>query len=414
MSSAIPNDYLVYLRKLMTASFSVGELQLICSELGVDWEEMSGSTKSGQILSLIGYLQRRGRVEDLARACAAARGQEDWRLSEIFGSQAPTTTANLSPPAVKGKGTAPVLFKQGYALVIGVGSHQFAPGADVPVTVSDAQAVHDILVDPTRCGYPVQQVTFLHDATATAKQIETTLADLAQHTDETSTVLVYYAGHGESDESGEYCLFTHDGKVAAGAKVQTGTGLQQRRLLELFAAIKAKRMLVVFNACHSGNFSHSALDLGLITLGGGNVPDQTKAAILGTGRGRIVITACAANQLSYIGPNRLTYFTQALTDGLKGDGLPQNGGYIGAYDLYQYVYNNVSSIVLQQQNQVQEPELAVTSAAGPFPVALARGALGGLAPSLSAPPNTPRVLQMTPQDAQARLAQAGVTPPTDQ
>jgi hypothetical protein len=42
-------------------------------------------------------------------------------------------------------------FVDGYALLIGV-------GADLPVTVQDASALRDVLVDPSRAAYPPAQV----------------------------------------------------------------------------------------------------------------------------------------------------------------------------------------------------------------------------------------------------------------
>jgi hypothetical protein len=51
-----------------------------------------------------------------------------------------------------------VSFQQGYAILIGVGSHKFIPPLDVPISVADAQAVADVLRDPNYCGYPAEQV----------------------------------------------------------------------------------------------------------------------------------------------------------------------------------------------------------------------------------------------------------------
>ena len=48
-------------------------------------------------------------------------------------------------------------------------------------------------------------------------------------------------------------------------------------------------------------------------------PDaDTLTRLLGTGEGRITITACREGQLSYVGRGTLTIFTQALIDALRG------------------------------------------------------------------------------------------------
>ena len=45
-------------------------------------------------------------------------------------------------------------FTHGYALLIGVGTCQYAPWS-LPTTVKDVQALHAALVDPAVCAYPV-------------------------------------------------------------------------------------------------------------------------------------------------------------------------------------------------------------------------------------------------------------------
>ncbi len=52
----------------------------------------------------------------------------------------------------------------GHALLIGV-------GGDLPMTVSDATALRDVLVDPSRAGYPGEQVELLGEETATRQKI---------------------------------------------------------------------------------------------------------------------------------------------------------------------------------------------------------------------------------------------------
>ena len=62
-------------------------------------------------------------------------------------------------------------FPQGHAILIGVGSHKFIPSLDVPISVTDARAVADVLRDQGYCGYPAEQVKVLSHADATAANI---------------------------------------------------------------------------------------------------------------------------------------------------------------------------------------------------------------------------------------------------
>lgn len=80
-------------------------------------------------------------------------------------------------------------FRQGHALVIGV-------GADLPNTVDDALGLAGILQDAGRCAYPQAQVQVLTAESATRSNILAALDTLAQRVDADATVVVYFSGHG--------------------------------------------------------------------------------------------------------------------------------------------------------------------------------------------------------------------------
>jgi hypothetical protein len=92
--------------------------------------------------------------------------------------------------------------------------------------------------------------------------------------------------------------------------------------------------------------------------------------VLGTGEGRALITASRPTQYSYYdraAPR--TFFGQALVDGLRGQ-ASSNGGYLGLYELYQYLYTSVQTTA-RSVNGTQEPVLTIQQGVGPFPIALA-------------------------------------------
>src|SRR5207248_2481369 len=109
--------------------------------------------------------------------------------------------------------------------------------------------------------------------------------------------------------------------------------------------IKAERLLVLFNACHSGKIPPNAFGTEAMAedgYTGSPVPEDTANALLGTGKGRIIITACQEDQLSYFGwADPISIFTQVLVSGLRGTGVLNRGGLISAYDLYTYLYQTV-------------------------------------------------------------------------
>jgi hypothetical protein len=264
-------------------------------------------------------------------------------------------------------------FDRGHALLIGVGTYQHTSRLNVPITADDARAVAQVLRDPRFCGYPASQVALLHDQQATSAGILAALDDLANRTRLDDTVVLFYCGHGDFGDDGEYYLTSHETRIAD-KKVVGGTGLSQKTLLEKLRAIRARRMLLIFNACHSGAVAPTLGGADEPAPAGQNPPDETAAALLATGTGRIIITACRAAQLSYVGAGKLTLFTQALVGGLLGQGVQGRNGYISAFDLYTHVFDTVGRQVSQQFGARQEPELTILKGVGPFAVALYRGA----------------------------------------
>lgn len=265
-------------------------------------------------------------------------------------------------------------FDKGRALVIGVGTYLYVPGANIPISVADAKAVRDVLCDGNLCGYPPEQVTLLHDDGASREGILGALDTLADSTKAENTVFLYYCGHGEYGTDGNYTLTTHDAWVSGG-KVAKGTGISEGELLDKLRAIPVKRLLLIFNACHSGEISP---DLGMVgegkAFGDLSLPPAASDAILSAGEGRVIITASRPEQKSWIGSGKLTIFTQALVDGLRGGGYVANkGGYVSAFGLYEHVYLSVKEAAARL-HRTQEPELTVLRGVGPFPVSLYRGA----------------------------------------
>ncbi len=267
-------------------------------------------------------------------------------------------------------------FQSGYALVVGVGEFAYHPEYNVPITVQDAEAVAEILTNSQKCGYLPGQVTVLTGPNTTKEKIVRALYNLSIDTGPEDTVFLFLCSHGYFGTDDEWYFKPYDVRLA-GKKVIPETGLGSKELIELFQKIKAERLFIVFNTCFSGHAAPQALggEAEEATPDTLNPDPKTVNAILGSGKGRIVITAAAENQKSYFDKESpLTYFTQALVDGLNGT-LPirSRGGYIGAFDLYNELYFEVKEAVKEEYGKEQEPEITVIKKKGPFPVALAHG-----------------------------------------
>jgi hypothetical protein len=67
------------LRKQLNASFDIEELKTLCSDLGVDYDSLTGEGKAAKVRELIAYYDRRGTTDELIMAAYRLRpNQRRW------------------------------------------------------------------------------------------------------------------------------------------------------------------------------------------------------------------------------------------------------------------------------------------------------------------------------------------------
>ena len=69
---------LAQLRKQMIEYFNLDDLQNLCWDLGIAYEEFGGGGMSAKVRELLGYCVRNGRIPDLLDYCRRERGHIDW------------------------------------------------------------------------------------------------------------------------------------------------------------------------------------------------------------------------------------------------------------------------------------------------------------------------------------------------
>jgi|GEM_PF-4941739 len=70
-------------RQALSRVFNRDEIQTLCFDLNVNWDNLAGETEEGKIRELTAYLERRHRLGELIDYCRNARPHEDW--SAIVG-----------------------------------------------------------------------------------------------------------------------------------------------------------------------------------------------------------------------------------------------------------------------------------------------------------------------------------------
>lgn len=69
---------LVYLQRQLVEYFDLGELKTLCFDLGMDYDELAGETKSDKARELVKTAYRNGRVPDVVHRCEEARPNVVW------------------------------------------------------------------------------------------------------------------------------------------------------------------------------------------------------------------------------------------------------------------------------------------------------------------------------------------------
>ncbi len=256
-------------------------------------------------------------------------------------------------------------FKGGYALVIGIADYldpEIAPTLPDAV-VNDARAMAALLTNPAYCGYRTDQVRLLLDKDASLEAIRDGLNWLSQVTKSKDTAVVFFSGHGGRN-NGQAYLLPYD---------CTGpdTAISSDELTSLLKQIKAERLVVLLDSCHSGGAgelkrwkdSHQTLKLGW---------DEQAYDKLSHGKGRVIIAASRADEPSRVLDNMPnSVFTFYLLEALKG-GQPtiQRDGLIHILDVFRYVSEMVPS-------QTEQHPILKTHIENDFPIALYLGGAKG-------------------------------------
>ncbi len=275
-------------------------------------------------------------------------------------------------------------FTDGHALLIGVGTFSHNQDWDVSHTNEDVLEIEKILQNPKFCGYPANQVHSLTESVATKANIEASFQQLAQTVQATDTAFIFLASHGSYGPNGKWHFLPHDAVGDKDMIVDPATCISEARLAELVQAIKAERVIIFLNTCHSGHAAVGTLGDSSADLPSNNPTEDGLNTLLGSGKGRIIITACGNKQKSlFMHDETLTNFGKTLSKILQGRIGSGRSGFISAFDLYTNLYIEVSEQASDlkekyKRDYVQEPEITVQKGVGPFAVSLYRGKVGSL------------------------------------
>ncbi|MCS7061776.1 MAG: caspase family protein, partial [Anaerolineae bacterium] len=275
----------------------------------------------------------------------------------------------------------PDQFTHGYALVIGIAGYPHI--TPLPINVlNDAADMAAMLKRADRAGYPADHVRILLDDQASKQAILDGLRWLTERTDEDSTAVVFFSGHGarvvERGAPANYLLPYHTQVNAL-----RDTAIRSDELTQALSAIRAGRLVVILDACHSGGTGEAKDALAPEAEAIKGNPSDDLYEELRQGNGRVILASSKSVELSYVLPNaRNSLFTQCLLEGMDGKARHRGDGTVRIFDLAEYVMEEVPA----RYHRKQHPIFKAQDVDANFPVALLMGGDKSLVPT---PPLTP-------------------------
>ena len=246
------------------------------------------------------------------------------------------------------------IYDNSYALIIGIDKYQNVQNLNY--AVKDAESIHDILVNTF--DFPEFNIKLLKNEEATKQNILKSFSDITKKADYKDRVLIYFAGHGATDdlpEGGEMgYLLPVDGDNDD--LFLSSIAMDDLKRISLMS--KAKHLLYLIDACYGGIAA-----IGSRGLDSKSTPNfiekitknKSRQIITAGGRGEEVIEKSEWGHSA---------FTLNLIRGLKEGNADLNAdGYITANELGMFLREKVT---IDSENQ-QTPQYGrMTSQEGEF------------------------------------------------
>lgn len=264
-----------------------------------------------------------------------------------------------------------------HGLFIGVDRYKSERVSWLTCARRDAEALHALFADTL--GGDAASLLTDEDATraAVVDQFEKRLA----LTNANDTVVITFSGHGSDD----HYILTHD----ADPDDLASTSIHLNLLVDLFAKIPARRVLLVLDCCFSGGAGARVFHSGPVTRAMRSVEDALKAI---AHEGRIILAACDPNQeaiedIKY-GHGLLTWF---LLEGLRGAPDVVKGGRIPIYPLLEYVSQRVNDEAATVGHDQRPAVRGTIDGALTFPMFIAGALTAKRFPDRATPPASDNV-----------------------
>jgi uncharacterized caspase-like protein len=203
---------------------------------------------------------------------------------------------------------------------------------------------------------PAENITLLLNDQATLRNFRSALGTGLKGAANTGDMaIIFFAGHGatERDASSpdgdglEKYILTCDSEPSD----LFSTAMPMRDIALIFNRIRSERLIFIADTCYSGASGGRTVGTGGIRA---NISDSFLERLAG-GRGKVIITASAANEVS-VEKDELQHgvFSYYLLEGLRGAADSDRDGAVTVDEAYRYVSEKVPRATGQEQHPVKK------------------------------------------------------------
>ena len=240
-----------------------------------------------------------------------------------------------------------------FAAVIGISNYEKV--RSLKYADDDAEAFYNYLIKSL--GVPEKNVYKAIDKEATLKTMRDILGiTLKKMAGKEDTVIVYFAGHGSTEpdpnildgDGLEKYLLPYNADIEA----LYSTAMPMDEIKKIFQRIQAERIIFIVDSCYSGASGGRAI-IAANRMGQRGEATDSYLDRLSKGRGRIIITASRANELSVENDDlKHGVFTYYLLEALNGKGDMNGDHVISLSEAYRYVSKMVPDATSQNQHPI--------------------------------------------------------------
>lgn len=234
-----------------------------------------------------------------------------------------TATAPTTEPSKPNKITEPVSIEFGRYHALIIGNNRYTNFPQLESAVNDAKVVDHVL--KTKYGF---KTTLLLNADRYS--ILSALSELRKQLSAKDNLLIYYAGHGELDNSNER---GHWLPIDAEPN-NPANWISNTDITDIINTIAAKHVMVVADSCYSGALTRSAL-----ARLAPDLPDQLRMKwykVMAASRSRTALTSGGLEPVSDSGSGNHSIFAKAFLDALR-----DNESILEAYSIFRQVSSKV-------------------------------------------------------------------------